>query len=208
MYVCMYVCVYVWSLGMLLARWPTNLLLFSRQPANLLLLSMAHTCALAWMMGWRGFRGFQEKCIFCCIHGPHKQYIQVDTMLNYIFHFGLPGTCLYLNKSTFLVPEKSALERCMFLNLSKDLCPKSKMKNGVKCDVNLDILLVGSIYVTTYVFFKEIPNSLSFCNPPSSRPRWALSISMPLWHKYRGFVQQRKATSRPPASQPVVVVVV
>ena len=40
---------------------------------------------------------FHQKHIFYYISGPHKQYIQVDTIPNYRFHFGLPGKCLYLS---------------------------------------------------------------------------------------------------------------
>ena len=32
-----------------------------------------------------------------CINRHHKQYMQVDIIFNYMFHFGLPGTCLYLS---------------------------------------------------------------------------------------------------------------
>ena len=35
--------------------------------------------------------------ICCYINGHHKQYIQADIIFNYMFHFGLPGTCLYLS---------------------------------------------------------------------------------------------------------------
>ena len=35
-----------------------------------------------------------KESTFCHINGRPKQYIQVDTMFNYRFHFGLPGKCL------------------------------------------------------------------------------------------------------------------
>ena len=43
------------------------------------------------------FRVFLEKPRFCYRNGHHKQYILVDTIFNYRFHFGLPGKCLYLS---------------------------------------------------------------------------------------------------------------
>jgi len=43
------------------------------------------------------FVGFLEKSIFYYKDGHHKQYILVDTIFNYIFHFGIPGTYLYLS---------------------------------------------------------------------------------------------------------------
>ena len=47
---------------------------------------------------WTGpFPGSPLKIdIFCSINGHPKQYILVDTIFNYIFHFGLPGT--YIKK--------------------------------------------------------------------------------------------------------------
>ena len=33
--------------------------------------------------------------IFYYINGPHKQYILLDIIFNYNFHFGLPGKYLY-----------------------------------------------------------------------------------------------------------------
>ena len=49
--------------------------------------------------GWRrgSILGFSLKKKCCYINGHHKQYILVDTIFNYIFHFGLPGKCLYLS---------------------------------------------------------------------------------------------------------------
>ena len=35
------------------------------------------------------------KYIFYYINWPHKQYIILDIIFNYIFQFGLPGKCLY-----------------------------------------------------------------------------------------------------------------
>jgi len=40
-----------------------------------------------------------------------------------------------------------------------------QMRPVVKYDVYLDILLVGAIYVTTYLFLKETLQSLSSCEP-------------------------------------------
>ena len=42
---------------------------------------------------------------------------------------------------------------------------KSKMNNVVKHDVYLDILYVGTIYVTTCLFFKETRNPRHPANP-------------------------------------------
>ena len=39
------------------------------------------------------------------------------------------------------------------------------MNNAFKYGVYFDILLVGSTYVTTQLFFKEHPKSLSSCKP-------------------------------------------
>ena len=49
------------------------------------------------------FRVFLEKSTFCYINGHPKQYIVVDTIFNYILHFGLPGTCLYLSPQNTLL---------------------------------------------------------------------------------------------------------
>ena len=58
------------------------------------------------------------------------------------------------------------------------------MKNAVKYDVYLDILLVGSIYVTKSVFFKEHPKSPSSCKPHhpglgTGMLVWVLLLAMP-----------------------------
>jgi len=60
-------------------------------------------------------------------------------------------------------------------DLNKDVFLKSEMKNVVKYYAKLDILLVGSIYVTTYTYIyiyiyiyyieKENPKSPSSCKP-------------------------------------------
>jgi len=136
----------------------------------------AHTCA-----GWRGLQddgdfGFSLKIYtpVCChinhmINGSHKQYMQVDIVFNYSVHVscGLPGKCLYLSPQThtFLVPAKPAPERCIFLICLKTCSWKSNMEHVVKYDVYLDVLLVGSVYVTKSVFFKEHPESRHPANP-------------------------------------------
>ena len=51
------------------------------------------------------------------------------------------------------------------LGLLKACSWKSKMKNVVEYDAYWYILLVGSIYVTKSVFFKENPKSTSSCKP-------------------------------------------
>jgi len=47
--------------------------------------------------GWVHFRVFLGQLKCCYINGHHKQYILLDTIFNYVFHFGLPGICLYLS---------------------------------------------------------------------------------------------------------------
>ncbi len=49
------------------------------------------------LIGFSHFRVFLEKSTFASINGHPKQYILVDTIFNYRFHFGLPGKCLYLS---------------------------------------------------------------------------------------------------------------
>ena len=36
-------------------------------------------------------------------NGHHKQYILVDTIFNYVFHFGLLGKCLYVSPQNTLL---------------------------------------------------------------------------------------------------------
>jgi len=58
---------------------------------------------------------FLKKSTFCHINRHPKQYILVDTIFNYSFHFGLPGKCLFLS------PEKTHFWRRLLkiLNLTK-----------------------------------------------------------------------------------------
>ena len=42
-------------------------------------------------------RAVLQKSTFYYINGHPKEYILVDTIFNYRFHLGLPGTCLYLS---------------------------------------------------------------------------------------------------------------
>ena len=77
----------------------------------------------------------KQRC--CSINEPHKQYIKVDIIFNYIFH--VSGTCVYLSPKTHL--SGVSFER-YFLYFSKNMFLKSKM-NVVKYDVYLDMLLVG-----------------------------------------------------------------
>ena len=68
-------------------------------------------------------------------------------------------------KYTFL---RSRRQKCVFWDLNKDILPKFKMKNVVKYDVYLDILLVVSIYETItnntilyiyiYIYVSRTPN--------------------------------------------------
>ena len=62
-------------------------------------------------------------------------------------------------KQTFLAPG------CILQTCLKTCCPKPKMKNVIKHDINLDILLMGPIYVTKHHLFKENPKSQSSCQP-------------------------------------------
>ena len=82
----------------------------------------------------------------------HKEYIQVDATLNYIFYFGLPGTCLYIQviKNNLSALVEPAPESCTFRTFIKTLSWKSKMKDVVQYEVYLDILLVVFIYVINH----------------------------------------------------------
>ena len=75
----------------------------------------------------------------CChISGQRKQCIQVDIIFNCMFHFGLPGTCLYNS------PENNMFWRVCFNYFYKDMCLGAP--NVVKYDVYVEILLMVSIY--------------------------------------------------------------
>ena len=50
-------------------------------------------------------------------------------------------------------------------DFSKGMFLKSKIKNVVKYDLYLDILLTVSIYVTKHILFKENHKFLSSCKP-------------------------------------------
>ena len=68
-----------------------------------------------------------------------------------MFHFGLPGTCLYLSPTnTPFLRRKAGARKVYFPHCSKDIRLEVRNENVVKYDISLDILLVGSIYVTTY----------------------------------------------------------
>jgi hypothetical protein len=70
------------------------------------------------MMGISGFLGKR----LCYINEPRKQYIPADIIFNYICHFGLPGTCLYLSPPTYLSGAGEASARKVhFPDLSKDM---------------------------------------------------------------------------------------
>ena len=84
---------------------------------------------------------------------PHKQYIQVDILYNYMFHFGLPGKCLHLSPQTH-----TFLDTC-FRTFIKTFSWKSKMKHVVKYDLYLHILLMRSIYVIKSTFLRGNPIS-------------------------------------------------
>jgi len=80
--------------------------------------------------------------------GHDKQHIQVDII--YMFHFGLPWTCFYSSpQHTPFWRRGAGARKVYFRTLLKTFPWKSKMKHVVKHDVNLDILFMVSIYVTT-----------------------------------------------------------
>ena len=80
-------------------------------------------------LGWGHFRMFIGKYIVCYINGYHKQCILADTLFNYIFHFGLPGKCLYSNPQN--TPFWRRLREVYCPDLFKGMF-KSNMKNVVK----------------------------------------------------------------------------
>ena len=68
------------------------------------------------------FRVVLAKSICCYINGHHKQYIQIDIIFNYMFHFGLPGKCLYLNPQTHLSGAGGVgARKVYFPDFSKDI---------------------------------------------------------------------------------------
>ena len=72
--------------------------------------------------GQAHFRVFIEKSIFCYINGHHKHYILADTIFDYIFHFGLPGTCLEKVQKMHLCGAGSAgAKNVRFEDYSEDL---------------------------------------------------------------------------------------
>jgi len=69
------------------------------------------------------------------------------------------------SKNTFLGLTKPVPERCMSWTFPEIFYWKSKIKNVVKHDVHLDILLVGFIYVTTCAFSRKTRNPRHPANP-------------------------------------------
>jgi len=73
------------------------------------------------------FVGFLGKSRLCYINGHHKQYILVNTIFNYSFHFGLPGICLWqsIEKYTFQKTKwgagSSSAKKVCFEDMSKDI---------------------------------------------------------------------------------------
>ena len=112
---------------------------------------------------------FSYKSIVHYINGHHKQYIQVDIIFNYMFHFRLPGKCLYLSpqNTPFWRRAEPAPKRFISRTFLKTFSWKSKMKNVVKYCVYQDILLRVSICGTKCRFFKENPEM----DPPVIRLR-------------------------------------
>ena len=73
----------------------------------------------------------------------HNKFIQIDMTSNYICHHGLPGNCLIgvLNikevvRSTISLIFKTVIKICSW---------KSPTKHKVKCDIDLNKLVTGSI---------------------------------------------------------------
>ena len=94
--------------GVLVVKYKSRLLnMVSMVRMNHMVFNQTATCSDYWPgVAIRGnltyhitvhFRAFLEKPRFCYRNGHHKQYILVDTIFNYRFHFGLPGKCLYLS---------------------------------------------------------------------------------------------------------------
>ena len=88
---------------------------------------------------------------------------KVDITFNYVFHFEVPGKCLYLDPQNipFAGTRKVCFERKVYFpDLCKNIVPKSKTKHVqsvVKYDACLDFLLMVCIYVIKSIFFKENP---------------------------------------------------
>ena len=64
--------------------------------------------------------------MFYYLNGPHKQYIILDIIFNYIPYFGLPGTCH--NKSPENHPSWRRRRKGDFYYLYYDMFPKSTIK--------------------------------------------------------------------------------
>ena len=80
------------------------------------------------------------------INGHHKQHLQVDIIFNYVFHFGLPETCIYASPEiTPFWHRPRALIICV-----KTCSWKPKMNHVVKYGVYMDILLMVATYVIKY----------------------------------------------------------
>ena len=67
----------------------------------------------------------------CYINGHHKQYILVDTIFNYIFHFGLQGNVFKTVRKIHLLDAGSAgaqkvcfedLNKAIFLEVQNETC--------------------------------------------------------------------------------------
>ena len=65
----------------------------------------------------------------------HKQYIQVDIIFNYIFHFGLQENACRKVRNTHLCSGTAGARKVCFEDLNNDISWKSKMKHIVKYDV-------------------------------------------------------------------------
>ena len=66
------------------------------------------------------FHFFLKKYTFCHINRHPEQYILVNTIFNYRFHAGLPGTCL-LKSPQMLAPANPAPKMCIFQTCLKEI---------------------------------------------------------------------------------------
>ena len=73
----------------------------------------------------------------------HKQYIQVDIILNYIFHFGLPEKCLYVSPRNVHFPNCS---KEMFLEVRNETCSPRARPKGV---LSACMSLISSLLLTS-----------------------------------------------------------
>ena len=95
-----------------------------------------------------GFPGFPLNYIFYYINGTHNKSIQIDMILKYMFHPGVPGTCL--RKST--KNHKMLLRNILSIldTFIKTFSRKSRIENILKYHIYLDIFVMSASYVIKY----------------------------------------------------------